>query len=110
MVMLSQPASEVWLVTAFFVAGVTLGLFDVSWAHALQIHIPREKLARVYAYDAIGSFVAIPFGELVAGPLATNYGTSNVLLVSAMAVIITALGTCLVPEVRKLDNSSQTKS
>lgn len=110
MLMLSQPASEIGLVAAFFVAGVTLGLFDVSWAHALQIHIPREKLARVYAYDAIGSFIAIPFGELVAGPLATHYGTNNVLLVSAIAVIIAALGACLVPQIRQLDNASQAKS
>lgn len=110
MLMLSQPVSKIFLVAAFFVAGVVLGLFDVSWTHALQIHIPQDKLARVYAYDAIGSFVAIPFGELVAGPLASHYGTSNVLLVSAMVVILIALGACLVPSLRQLDNSSQAKS
>lgn len=106
---LSQPASASWLIAAFFIAGVTLGLFGVSWAHSLQTHIPQEKLARVYAYDAVGSFVAIPFGELVAGPLAIHYGSSNVLLVSAMAVVIATLGTCLVPAIRQLDNSSQVK-
>lgn len=110
MLMLSQPVSKIWLMVAFFVAGVVLGLFDVSWAHALQTHIPQDKLARVYAYDAIGSFVAIPFGEFVAGPLVSHYGTSNVLLVSAMAVILIALGTCLIPSVRQLKNSSQAKS
>jgi len=106
---LSQPASASWLIAAFFIAGVTFGLFGVSWAHSLQTHIPQEKLARVYAYDAVGSFVAIPFGELVAGPLAIHYGSSNVLLVSAMAVVIATLGTCLVPAIRQLDNSSQIK-
>ncbi|MEA9393658.1 MFS transporter, partial [Acerihabitans sp. TG2] len=106
---LSQPASASWLIAAFFIAGVTFGLFGVSWAHSLQTHIPQEKLARVYAYDAVGSFVAIPFGELVAGPLAIHYGSSNVLLVSAMAVVIATLGTCLVPAIRQLDNSSQVK-
>lgn len=108
--MLSQPASATWLIAAFFIAGVTFGLFGVSWAHSLQTHIPQEKLARVYAYDAVGSFVAIPLGELVAGPLAIHYGSSNVLLVSAIAVVIATLGTCLVPGIRQLDNFSQVTS
>jgi len=67
-------------------------------------------LARVYAYDAVGSFVAIPLGELVAGSLAIHYGSSNVLLVSAIAVVIATLATCLVPGIRQLNNFSQVNS
>ncbi len=108
--MLSQLASALWLIATFFIAGVAFGLFGVSWAHSLQTHIPQEKLARVYAYDAVGSFVAIPFGELVAGPLAIHFGSSNVLLVSAMAVVIATIAASMVPAIRLLDNSSQIKS
>lgn len=107
--LLSQLASASWLIAAFFMTGVTFGLFGVIWAHSLQTHIPQEKLARVYAYDAVGSFVAIPFGELVAGPLAMHYGSSNVLLVSALAVVIATLGASLVPAIRRLDNAAQVK-
>lgn len=107
--MLSQSVSPGWLMAAFFIAGVAFGLFGVSWAQSLQTHIPPEKLARVYAYDAVGSFVAIPFGELVAGPLATLYGSSNVLLVSSIAVVIATVGACLVPAIRQLDNTAQVK-
>lgn len=64
--LLSQFVSALWLIVASFLTGVAFGLFGVSWAHSLQTHIPHEKLARVYAYDALGLFVAIPFGELVA--------------------------------------------
>ena len=28
----------------------------------MQEHIPADKLARVYSYDMLGSFVAIPVG------------------------------------------------
>lgn len=105
--MLSQLAATSWLMAAFFMAGVTFGLFGVAWAQSLQTHIPPEKLARVYAYDAVGSFVAIPFGELIAGPLAIQYGTSNVLLVSAVAVVIATAGACLVPAIRRLESGSQ---
>ena len=107
--LLSQPASAPWLVAAFFIAGVAFGLFGVSWAHSLQTHIPPEKLARVYAYDAVGSFVAIPFGELVAGPLAARFGTSDVLLVAALAVVVATAGVGLVPAIRHLDNAAQSK-
>lgn len=103
--MLSQLASTPWLIAAFFIAGVTFGLFGVAWAQSLQTHIPQDKLARVYAYDAVGSFVAIPFGELIAGPLALHYGTSNVLLVSAIAVVIATFGAALVPAIRRLDSA-----
>lgn len=107
--MLSQLAAAPWLIAAFFVTGVTFGCFGVSWAHSLQTHIPQDKLARVYAYDAVGSFVAIPFGELVAGPLAMHYGNSNVLLVSAIAVVLATIGASLVPSIRRLDNSPQSQ-
>ncbi|MEG1209526.1 MAG: MFS transporter [Leclercia sp.] len=108
--MLSQLASTGWLTGAFFIAGVTFGFFGVAWAHSLQTHIPQDKLARVYAYDAVGSFVAIPFGELIAGPLAVHYGSSKVLLISSFAVVIATLGASLVPAIRQLDSAARITS
>ena len=99
--MLSQDASAALLIVGFFIAGMSLGLFGVTWAHSLQTHIPPDKLARVYAYDAMGSFIAIPFGQLVAGPLATHFGMSAVLLMSALAVVIATAGVGLVPAIRQ---------
>ncbi len=109
-VLLSVAPSTTVLVGAFFVAGVGFGQFGVVWANSLQTHIPPEKLARVYAYDALGSFIAIPVGELAAGPLAMHYGTSGVLLVSAAAVVIATIAASLTPSIRKLDNSPRVKS
>jgi len=99
--LLSQNASAIWLATGFFLAGMSLGLFGVIWAHSLQTHIPPDKLARVYAYDAMGSFISIPFGQLVAGPLATHFGMSAVLLMSAVAVVVVTAGVGLVPAIRQ---------
>ncbi|MEX3020051.1 MFS transporter [Kluyvera sp. STS39-E] len=107
--LLSLPTSAPWLMAAFFIAGVAFGLFGVAWAQSLQTHIPPEKLARVYAYDAVGSFVAIPFGELVAGPMAAQYGSSHVLLVAAIAIVIATAGACLVPAIRQLENTPRIK-
>ena len=97
------------MLAAFFLAGVSFGLFGVAWAQSLQTHIPPEKLARVYAYDAMGSFIAIPVGELAAGPLATHFGSSNVLIASAIAVVIACAGASFIPAIRLLDNSPKVK-
>ncbi|CNH97924.1 MFS transporter [Yersinia vastinensis] len=107
--LLSMISSTPILMGAFFIAGVGFGQFGVVWAHSLQTHIPPERLARVYAYDAMGSFVAIPLGEIAAGPLAMHYGTSTVLFVSAIAVVIATVAASFTPAIRQLDNSPQVK-
>ena len=40
----------------------------------MQEHVPADKLARVYSYDMVGSFVAIPVGQVAAGPIAEAVG------------------------------------
>ncbi|CNI85132.1 MFS transporter [Yersinia intermedia] len=107
--LLSMVSSTAILIGAFFIAGIGFGQFGVVWAHSLQTHIPPEKLARVYAYDAMGSFVAIPIGELAAGPLAMHYGSRAVLLASAVAVVIATIAASLTPAIRRLDNAAQVK-
>lgn len=104
MVVLSQHPSTPALMAAFFVAGVGFGQFGVVWAHSLQTHIPPEKLARVYAWDAIGSFVAIPIGELAAGPLTLHFGITGVLLACAAAVAIATLAAACIPSIRRHEN------
>ncbi len=52
--LLASGVPAPWLMGAFCVAGMGFGQFGVVWAQALQTHISRDRLARVYAYDAIG--------------------------------------------------------
>jgi len=100
--LLASGAPALWLMGAFCVAGMGFGQFGVVWAQALQTHIPRDRLARVYAYDAMGSFITIPLGELAAGPLAMQFGSSAVLLTCAAAVLVATAAASLVPSIRKL--------
>lgn len=101
--LLSKMVGTPVLMAAFFLAGIGFGQFGVIWAHHLQTHIPADKLARVYAWDAMGSFIAIPVGELAAGPLALRYGNSSVLLACAVAVIVASVAASLVPSIRRLE-------
>lgn len=102
MLLLAGGAPAGWLMAAFCIAGMGFGQFGVIWAQALQTHIPRDRLARVYAYDAMGSFITIPLGELAAGPLAMRFGNQTVLMSCAAAVLAATLAACLVPSIRKL--------
>ena len=44
-------------------------MFGVIWDTAMQQEIPQDRLSRVSSYDALGSWVLIPLGLSLAGPL-----------------------------------------
>ena len=56
------------LMIATFVAGAGTEVFSMGWNLAMQEHVPDEMLSRAYSYDALGSFVAIPVGQIAFGP------------------------------------------
>ena len=80
---------------AMFVAGLAIEQFGVAWDVSLQEHIPQDRLARVYSYDMVGSFVAIPVGQILVGPLAETWGTERTLTgAAALVMIATLLALC----------------
>ncbi len=52
------------LVVGAFAAGVGIEVFGLGWNLAMQENIDERLLSRAYSYDALGSFVAIPIGQL----------------------------------------------
>ena len=62
------------LVVASFVAGIGLEVFGMGWNLAMQENVDEGQLSRAYSYDALGSFVAMPVGQLVYGPLGDRFG------------------------------------
>jgi MFS family permease len=90
------------LAAAFFVGGVALEQFGVAWDQSLQTHIPPDRLARVYSYDAVGSFAAIPLGELLVGPLADRIDVGAVLIGAAAIIGCACFGAALTPSIRRL--------
>ncbi len=90
------------LLLAMFLSGVAIERFSVAWDVSLQENIPPDKLARVYSYDMLGSFIAVPLGQISAGPLAEHAGREATLLGGAALVVgATALVLCS-PQVRNL--------
>jgi predicted MFS family arabinose efflux permease len=104
--LLAIPASVPVLAAASLVAGVGLELFSVYWDTSLQQHIPERVLSRVSSYDAFGSFVAIPVGMTLAGPVSDAIGVEAAIWVAtALTVgsVLFALSFSDVRELRRLD-------
>jgi MFS family permease len=87
------PATPV-LVVVFLVAGVGAEVFEVLWQTTMQHRVPAALLARVSSYDLLGSFVAIPLGQLLAAPAAALLGVRPALIIAG-AVGGAALAACL---------------
>jgi MFS family permease len=85
MVVLGADPTLVALVAAAFVAGAGIEVFSMGWNLAMQENIDDDMLSRAYSYDALGSFVAMPVGQLAWGPLGLAFGNSRVLVVSGIA-------------------------
>jgi hypothetical protein len=54
-------------------------------------NVPANKLARVYSYDMLGSFIAIPAGQIIVGPLAGVFGLRATLLGCTVAIVVPTL-------------------
>lgn len=70
-------------------AGLTF--FAVAWDTALQDHIPHQVLARVSSWDLLTSFLAMPIGNVLAGPLSGAFGVDRVLVVCALVLLASGL-------------------
>ncbi|BCJ43752.1 MFS transporter [Actinoplanes ianthinogenes] len=80
------------LAGAGFLAGVALEIFSVGWETTMQEHIPADRLARVYSYDMVGSFLAVPIGEMAVGPVADRFGAQPTLLGAAAVLLLAVAG------------------
>ena len=89
-----------------FLHGLGLQIFDVQWQVAIQQNIPEDKLARVYSFDLVGSFVARPVGLVLVGPVAAAVGFHAWLLVVGCVMGTSALAALLSPGVRRVERQS----
>jgi MFS family permease len=87
MVMLGTQPVLVPLMIAAFVAGAGTEVFSMGWSLSMQEHVDASMLSRAYSYDALGSFVAMPVGQLLYGPLGAAFGYERVLVVSGIAYV-----------------------
>ncbi len=99
-------APYAWLLIAgAFLGGIGVEQFGIAWETSVQEHVPAQYLARVYSYDALGSFIAIPAGEMAAGPVAGLVGTRTALLGAAGIIVVSVGASLLSRDVRTLEHN-----
>jgi MFS family permease len=95
------------IIPAMFLCGIAMEQFTIAWDLSLQENVPGEKLARVYSYDMVGSYVAVPVGGLTAGPVAAAVGTTATLVGGAVLIVVVTGIALLSREVRTLRRVSR---
>ena len=88
-------------------AGAVIGwagliYFDVAWETAIQDRVPQTSLGRVASWDTLASFIAMPIGNAMAGPLSKAFGVDRVVVICAAVLAASAVSQVLMPAVRNL--------
>jgi MFS family permease len=99
---LVPPLPVPGLVVAALLAVAGIELSNALWSTVLQERIPRHALSRVSAYDYMVSFVFMPVGYALAGPLADAIGVDTTLILAAALAAGSNLAMLLIPSVRNL--------
>jgi len=85
-----------------FLWGMSIEMFQVNWFTTLQTNVPRESIARVSSYDAMGSLLLGPVGLALAGPLVAAVGLQTGFLIAAGICLVAILASLCFPSIRQL--------
>ncbi len=88
MLMLGIDPVVVALVAAAFIGGMGIEVFSLGWNLAMQENVDDDMLSRASSYDMLGSFIAMPIGQLAWGPLGALFGNERVLVASGVAYAV----------------------
>jgi MFS family permease len=93
-------APPVWVIAAAaFVGGLGLSVHLALWFTVFQQQVPEHAQSRVSSYDALGSYVLIPIGFAVAGPVAGAVGVHTTLWGAGAFDLACCLGVLVLPSV-----------
>jgi MFS family permease len=90
------------LLVAAVVGGIGFDIFGINWETTMQQQIPEQLLSRVSSYDMLGSIVAIPAGQVLAGFAAEVIGARSVILGAAVLYVVVGAVTLFTPAVWRL--------
>jgi MFS family permease len=99
---LAFPTYFALLLVAAVIGGIGFDLFGINWETTMQENIPEDKLSRVFSYDMVGSFVAIPVAQVGAGAAAAAFGPRPVILTAAALYVFIGALTLATPAVWQL--------
>jgi MFS family permease len=93
----AQPAA---VAVAMLLGGMAMTFANTVWRATLQERIEGSMLARVSAYDWLGSMALRPVGLALAGPLAVGLGPAPTLVTCALVLLVSSAICCTLPSIR----------
>ena len=103
---LARPEPLAVILVAAFASGYLVEIFGVLWDTTYQQEIPHDKLSRLSAYDALGSWVLMPVGFAVAGPVGAAVGNRAAFLGASVLVVVATALVFLSRDVRTLERKA----
>lgn len=95
--------APVWLLAASaFLAGGGIALHLALWFTVFQREVPAHAQSRVSSYDALGSFVLIPLGMAIAGPVAAAIGIQETIWAAFGIALVCQFAIVSLPSVRAI--------
>jgi MFS family permease len=102
MALLALGAPALLIAVFNALGGSGMGMFGALWQTTLQQHVREDALSRVSAWDWMGSYLFLPLGLVLAGPVSSVIGVSETLWISTGFIVVSTLAVLLVPDVRNL--------
>lgn len=84
------------------VGAAAMNFGGAFWFTALQEHVPPHARSRVSSYDWLGSWLFLPLGYVLVGPIGEAIGYKATLLIAAGWTVFSSLAILAIPSVRKL--------
>ena len=89
-----------WVVAAAaFVGGLGIAVHLTLWFTVFQQQVPERAQSRVSSYDTLGSFVLMPIGMALVGPVADAIGLTETLWLCVAVMWTSWAGILLLPSV-----------
>ncbi len=85
-----------------FIGGVGVEQFGIAWETTMQSNFEPHMLARVYSYDMLGSFIAMPIGQLLIGPASAAFGARHAMFGVGILMLLAVVGMLSSRSVRQL--------
>jgi hypothetical protein len=76
---LALGASTPLIAAAAFLGGFGIAVHLTLWFTVFQQQVPERAQSRVASYDTLGSFVLVPVGTALVGPVAAAIGITETL-------------------------------
>jgi len=95
------------LVAVGALAGGTLSLHLALWFTVFQREVPEAARSRVSSYDALGSFVLVPLGAALAGPVAALIGVHATLIAAGTISLVCITIVAVQPSVWAIQDAAR---